>query len=196
MNTLIAIITFCLGVGLKSFTSYLKDRRIEKGKEEIAKKQFFSKNFFPIYRDIYSAMHDIFIQVESFINKETTFTHSNIYVKDTIEITEEDYKKYMFGDDEEQVYIVNFIFHLQLLQDNIAELRELHQKNAIMFTDDENELIESYYNISNVLMWSLYKISQTGQEESFSEYLIEQSSYLEIGKEKVRDKFRERFVLE
>ncbi|HDU1302658.1 TPA: hypothetical protein REV53_002330, partial [Staphylococcus pseudintermedius] len=49
MNTLIAIITFGLGVGLKSFTSYLKDRRIEKEKEEIAKKHFFSKNFFPIY---------------------------------------------------------------------------------------------------------------------------------------------------
>ncbi|EGQ3239736.1 hypothetical protein H0734_002367 [Staphylococcus pseudintermedius] len=66
-----------------------------------------------------------------------------------------------------------------------------------MFTDDENELIESYYNISNILMWSLYKISQTGQEEkSFSEYLIKQRSYLEIGKEKVRDNFRKRFVLE
>ncbi|EJA1881277.1 hypothetical protein MWQ74_001709 [Staphylococcus pseudintermedius] len=186
MNTLIAIITFGLGVGLKSFTSYLKDRRIEKEKEEIAKKHFFSKNFFPIYRDVYSAMYDIFIQVENFINKEKVFKHSNIHVKDTIEITEEDYKKYMFGDDEKQVYLVNFIFYLQLLQDKTAELKELHQKNAIMFTDDENELIESYYNISNILMWSLYKISQTGQEEkSFSEYLIKQRSYLEIGKEKV-----------
>ncbi|EGQ1302455.1 hypothetical protein GA132_10885, partial [Staphylococcus pseudintermedius] len=91
MNTLIAIITFGLGVGLKSFTSYLKDRRIEKEKEEIAKKHFFSKNFFPIYRDVYSAMYDIFIQVENFINKEKVFKHSNIHVKDTIEITEEDY---------------------------------------------------------------------------------------------------------
>ena len=48
-------------------------------------------------------MYDVTIQIESFINRDTTFRHSNVYVKDVIEITKKDYDKYMWGDDEEQV---------------------------------------------------------------------------------------------
>ncbi|MCY1039157.1 hypothetical protein OWI77_09995, partial [Staphylococcus nepalensis] len=63
--------------------------------------------------------------------------------------------------------------------------------------DNENELIMSYYNVSTMLMWSLYNITQTGKvEEEFGEYLIQQNDFLENSKEKVRSIFRERFVFE
>ncbi|OEL08402.1 hypothetical protein AST04_08165 [Staphylococcus equorum] len=66
-----------------------------------------------------------------------------------------------------------------------------------MFTDNENELIMSYYNVSTMLMWSLYNITQTGKvEKEFGEYLIQQNDFLENSKEKVRSIFRERFVFE
>lgn len=89
------------------------------------------------------------------------------------------------------------MYHLQLLQNCIAELRELHQKNTIMFTNEENELIMNYYNTSNMLMWSLNNIMQTGKiEGNFEEYLIQQNDILENCKKKIRLIFRKRFVFE
>lgn len=54
----------------------------------------------------------------------------------------------MWGENKEKVFAVNFIYHLQLLQEYTANLRVLHQKNSILFTDNENNLINNYYDIS------------------------------------------------
>lgn len=197
VGILISLASFIGGIVFREIINFFKESKLEDKRFETEKKHFFAENFFPIYRDIYSAMYDVTIQIESFINRETTFRHSNVYVKDVIEITKEDYDKYMWGDDEEQVYSVNFMYHLQLLQDYTAKLRELHQKNTIMFTDKENDLIMNYYNVSTKLMWSLYKITQTGKvEEGFGEHLVQENDILENGKKEVRSIFRERFVFE
>lgn len=194
---LIGLASFAGGIVFREIINFFKESKLEDKRYETEKKHFFAENFFPIYRDVYSAMYDVTIQIESFINRKTTFQHSNVFVIDVLEITKEDYDKYMFGDDEDQVYSVNFMYHLQLLQDNTAKLREIHQKNTIMFTDNENELIKSYYNVSTMVMWSLYKIIQTGEvDKEFGEYLISQNDYLEKSKEKIRMIFRERFVFE
>ncbi|WJD66092.1 hypothetical protein QQ988_09365 [Staphylococcus epidermidis] len=197
IGIVISLLSFTGGIIFREIIKFLKESKLEDKKFEIEKKQFFAENFFSIYRGVYSAMYEVTVQIECFINHEITFRHSNVYVKDVIEITKENYDKYMWGDDEEQVYSVNFMYHLQLLQNCTAELRELHQKNTIMFTDEENELITSYYNISNMLMWSLNNIMQTGKiEENLGEYLIQQNDILEKCKKKVRLIFRKRFVFE
>lgn len=197
IGIVISLLSFAGGIIFREIIKFLKESKLEDKKFEIEKKQFFAENFFSIYRDVYSAMYEVTVQIECFINHEITFRHSNVYVKDVIEITKENYDKYMWGDDEEQVYSVNFMYHLQLLQNCTAELRELHQKNTIMFTDEENELITSYYNISNMLMWSLNNIMQTGKiEGNLGEYLIQQNDILENCKKKVRLIFRKRFVFE
>lgn len=197
IGIIISLLSFAGGIIFREIINFFKESKLEDKKFETEKKQFFAENFFPIYRDIYSAMYEVTVQIECFINREITFRHSNVYVKDVIEITKENYDKYMWGDDEEQVYSVNFMYHLQLLQNCTAELRELHQKNTIMFTNEENELIMSYYNISNMLMWSLNNIMQTGKVEgNFGEYLIQQNDILENCKKKIRLIFRKRFVFE
>lgn len=197
IGIIISLLSFAGGIIFREIINFFKESKLEDKKFETEKKQFFAENFFPIYRDIYSAMYEVTVQIECFINREITFRHSNVYVKDVIEITKENYDKYMWGDDEEQVYSVNFMYHLQLLQNCTAELRELHQKNTIMFTNEENELIMSYYNTSNMLMWSLNNIMQTGKiEENFDEYLIQQNDILENCKKKIRLIFRKRFVFE
>lgn len=197
IGIIISLLSFAGGIIFREIINFFKESKLEDKKFETEKKQFFAENFFPIYRDIYSAMYEVTVQIECFINREITFRHSNVYVKDVIEITKENYDKYMWGDDEEQVYSVNFMYHLQLLQNCTAELRELHQKNTIMFTNEENELIMSYYNTSNMLMWSLNNIMQTGKiEENFDEYLIQQNDILENCKKKIRLIFRKLFVFE
>lgn len=197
IGIIISLLSFAGGIIFREIINFFKESKLEDKKFETEKKQFFAENFFPIYRDIYSAMYEVTVQIECFINREITFRHSNVYVKDVIEITKENYDKYMWGDDEKQVYNVNFMYHLQLLQNCIAELRELHQKNTIMFTNEENELIMNYYNTSNMLMWSLNNIMQTGKiEGNFEEYLIQQNDILENCKNKIRLIFRKRFVFE
>lgn len=197
IGIIISLLSFAGGIIFREIINFFKESKLEDKKFETEKKQFFAENFFPIYRDIYSAMYEVTVQIECFINREITFLHSNVYVKDVIEITKENYDKYMWGDDEEQVYNVNFMYHLQLLQNCTAELRELHQKNTIMFTNEENELIMSYYNTSNMLMWSLNNVMQTGKiDGNFDEYLIQQNDVLENCKKKIRLIFRKRFVFE
>ena len=197
IGIIISLLSFAGGIIFREIINFFKESKLEDKKFETEKKQFFAENFFPIYRDIYSAMYEVTVQIECFINREITFRHSNVYVKDVIEITKENYDKYMWGDDEKQVYNVNFMYHLQLLQNCIAELRELHQKNTIMFTNEENELIMNYYNTSNMLMWSLNNIMQTWKiEGNFEEYLIQQNDILENCKKKIRLIFRKRFVFE
>lgn len=197
IGIIISLLSFAGGIIFREIINFFKESKLEDKKFETEKKQFFAENFFPIYRDIYSAMYEVTVQIECFINREIAFRHSNVYVKDVIEITKENYDKYMWGDDEKQVYNVNFIYHLQLLQNYTAELKELHQKNTIMFTNEENELIMSYYNTSNMLMWLLNNIMQTGKiEGNFDEHLIQQNDILENCKQKIRLIFRKRFVFE
>lgn len=197
IGIIISLLSFTGGIIFREIINFFKESKLEDKKFETEKKQFFAENFFPIYRDIYSAMYEVTVQIECFINREIAFRHSNVYVKDVIEITKENYDKYMWGDDEKQVYNVNFMYHLQLLQNYTAELKELHQKNTIMFTNEENELIMSYYNTSNMLMWLLNNIMQTGKiEGNFDEHLIQQNDILENCKQKIRLIFRKRFVFE
>lgn len=115
VGILISLASFIGGIVFREIVDFFKESKLENKRFETEKKHFFAENFFPIYIDIYSAMYDVTIQIESFINRDTTFRHSNVYVKDVIEITKKDYDKYMWGDDEEQVYSVNFMYHLQLL---------------------------------------------------------------------------------
>ena len=87
LGILISLGSFIGGITFREIINFLKESKLEGKKFETEKKHFFAENFFPIYRDVYSAMYDVVIQVECFINRETVFRHSNVYVKDVIEIT-------------------------------------------------------------------------------------------------------------
>lgn len=142
-------------------------------------------------------MFDIINEIDTFINCKITFTHSNDNVQNTIPITDEDFKEYMRGEDEEKVFVTNFMYHLQLLQDHTTKLRDLHQKNKIMFSDGENNLIQSFYQTSQTIMWSLKNTLETNSlNEEVIIYLKEQNNLLELQQTKIKEKFRNRFVFE
>ncbi|MCE7782023.1 hypothetical protein [Staphylococcus xylosus] len=197
ISFIVGVASFVCGIVFREIINYIKQKGVESHKEEIAKKQFFAENFFPIYRETYKSMFDIINEIDTFINCKITFTHSNDNVQNTIPITDEDFKEYMWGEDEEKVFVTNFMYHLQLLQDHTTELRDLHQKNKIMFSDGENNLIQSFYQTSQTIMWSLKNTLKTNSlNEEVIIYLKEQNNLLELQQTKIKDKFRNRFVFE
>lgn len=197
ISFIVGVASFVCGIVFREIINYIKQKGVESHKEEIAKKQFFAENFFPIYRETYKSRFDIINEIDTFINCKITFTHSNDNVQNTIPITDEDFKEYMWGEDEEKVFVTNFMYHLQLLQDHTTELRDLHQKNKIMFSDGENNLIQSFYQTSQTIMWSLKNTLKTNSlNEEVIIYLKEQNNLLELQQTKIKDKFRNRFVFE
>lgn len=197
ISFIVGVASFISGIVFREIINYIKQKGVESHKEEIAKKQFFAENFFPIYRETYKSMFDIINEIDTFINCKITFTHSNDNVQNTIPITDDDFKEYMWGEDEEKVFVTNYMYHLQLLQDHTTELRDLHQKNKIMFSDGENNLIQSFYQTSQTIMWSLKNTLETNSlNEEVIIYLKEQNNLLELQQTKIKEKFRNRFVFE
>lgn len=197
ISFIVGVVSFICGIAFREFINYIKQKSVESHKEEIAKKQFFAENFFPIYRETYKSMFDIINEIDTFINCKITFKHTNSNVKNTISITDEDFKEYMWGENEGKVFVTNYMYHLQLLQDHTTELRDLHQKNKIMFSNEENDLIQSFYQTSQPIMWSLKNTMETDSlNEEVINYLKEQNDLLELQQTKIKEKFRNRFVFE
>ncbi|MRE73202.1 hypothetical protein [Mammaliicoccus sciuri] len=197
ISFIVGVVSFICGIVFREFINYIKQKSVESHKEEIAKKQFFAENFFPIYRETYKSMVDIINEIDTFINCKITFKHTNSNVEDIISITDEDFKEYMWGENEDKVFVTNYIYHLQLLQDHTTELRDLHQKNKIMFSDEENNLIQSFYQTSQPVMWSLKNTLETNSlNEEVINYLEEQNNLLELQQTKIKEEFRNRFVFE
>lgn len=172
-----------------------KELSVEDYRNELKRKEFFLNNYYSIYKDLYSKLNEVMDSIKNFNYANKKFEFVNSFAIDSVELTKEQKEAYMYGEDKELVFKVNYIYQLQLLSDRIIEAREFLTSNKLMLLNEEYEVSYLFIDNANKLMHSLrekslkedYKLSQ----EDLSSFMIEQN-YLMIEFEMY---FKNRFVI-
>ena len=142
-------------------------------------------------------MYEVLFCIERFKKREYTFKFSNENAKEILRLDEESYSKYMYGEDSDYVYIINWHLTLQQLSDYIIDLREVNMKNEILYSEAEHNLIKHFLILSNETMFSLREIGLKPEEKSLDEKEI-QEIYDKLNSlmKDVKIMFKERFSIE
>ncbi|WP_144780799.1 hypothetical protein [Macrococcoides caseolyticum] len=181
--------------GIKVLIDRKKELSVEDYRNELKRKEFFLNNYYSIYKDLYSKLNEVMDSIKNFNYANKKFEFVNSFAIDSVELTKEQKEAYMYGEDKELVFKVNYIYQLQLLSDRIIEAREFLTSNKLMLLNEEYEVSYLFIDNANKLMHSLrekslkedYKLSQ----EDLSSFMIEQN-YLMIEFEMY---FKNRFVI-
>lgn len=181
--------------GIKVLIDRKKELSVEDYRNELKRKEFFLNNYYSIYKDLYSKLNEVMDSIKNFNYANKKFEFVNSFAIDSVELTKEQKEAYMYGEDKELVFKVNYIYQLQLLSDRIIEAREFLTSNKLMLLNEEYEVSYLFIDNANKLMHSLrekslkedYKLSQ----EDLSSFMIEQN-YLVIEFEMY---FKNRFVI-
>ncbi|MDW4166534.1 hypothetical protein QI060_07000 [Staphylococcus saprophyticus] len=204
MSAFIGILIYLIGLispvvykKIESKYSENKDKNIEDYREKIEMKQKYYSNFFPIYQRTYALMYEVLFCIERFKKCEYTFKFSNENAKKILNLDEESYSKYMYGEDSDYVYKINWQLTLQQLSDYIIDLREVNMKNEILYSEIEHNLIKHFLILSNETMFSLREMGLNPEEKSLDEKEIQEIyDKLDSLMNDVKIMFKERFLIE
>lgn len=203
MGGLGGIITTSIIYFIKSRLDKKKEISIENHKNLISRKQFYLDNFYQDYRVVYNKMYEIESTLETFCNARVVFRYTNENAEKYVALNEQQLAEYEYGENIDLVKRVNYIMFLQILSDNITEMRNKYKTSSLLFDDKENILLNNFVHLSNESMFYLRENSLnnstdlTNSVESMDfEYLFKNLEELRKYTGEIRSKFRNRFVFE
>lgn len=203
MGGLGGIITTSIIYFIKSRLDKKKEISIENHKNLISRKQFYLDNFYQDYRVVYNKMYEIESTLETFCNARVVFRYTNENAEKYVALNEQQLAEYEYGENIDLVKRVNYIMFLQILSDNITEMRNKYKTSSLLFDDKENISLNNFVHLSNESMFYLRENSLnnstdlTNSVESMDfEYLFKNLEELRKYTGEIRSKFRNRFVFE
>lgn len=203
MGGLGGIITTALIYFIKSRIDKKKEISLENHKSIINRKQFYLDNFYQDYRVVYNKMYEIESTLETFCNARLVFHITNENAGKYVSLNEQQLAEYDYGENIDLVKRVNYIMFLQILSDNITEMRDKYKTSSILFDDKENTLLNNFVHLANESMLYLRENSSdnledltTGVELMDFQYLFKNLEELRKYTREIRSKFRNRFVFE
>lgn len=203
MGGLGGIITTALIYFIKSRIDKKKEISLENHKSIINRKQFYLDNFYQDYRVVYNKMYEIESTLETFCNARSVFHITNENAGKYVSLNEQQLAEYDYGENIDLVKRVNYIMFLQILSDNITEMRDKYKTSSILFDDKENMLLNNFVHLANESMLYLRENSSDnlkdltiGVELMDFQYLFKNLEELRKYTREIRSKFRNRFVFE
>lgn len=176
-------------------------KELEEHKNLINRKQFYLDNFYQDYRDIYSKMYDIQSTIETFKDAEEIFTFTNENAEKYVTLSENQIKDYQYGDNLHLVKKVNYLMNMQILADDIIDIRFKIKSSSLLFDNEENELLNNFLILSNKTLFYLREYTSINiqnliSEENVMNQEVVESNLANLRKytEDIKIKFRNRFV--
>lgn len=176
---------------------------LEEHKNIINRKQFYLDNFYQDYRLIFNKMYDIESTLETFMNAELLFHITNDNAERYVTLNEKQIKDYHYGEKIDLVKRVNYFMFLQILSDDIIEMRDKFKSSSLLFDDEENMLLNEFADLANKSMHYLRDYTSENMNALSNNDTAMNNEVIEKNLERlksytldIRRKFRHRFVFD